>query len=243
MALLLTVSIGAFAGLLSTGGLATGSGRETKNIVEQGWGYYLEIEDGKLDYVAVYYDSNTAAGVQAYAEAQRKENEQFFQNGAKEVKAASIVFKRALTWDEADAFVRAYGIYAAGYYSFGWPEDNPDDIYSMGIGVIRDGKTGLGFNDGYRASFDQKAKSIVGDQVVVRGIGAMQANFTREQYGAVSGDPDVYLVEMPAQIIKAKIQRGEIPALKDVQIDAVRLQVSGVVGPLYRNMVKTGIMK
>jgi hypothetical protein len=112
----------------------------------------------------------------------------------------------------------------------------------MGIGVIRDGKTGLGFNDGSRASFDQRAKSIVGD-VVVRGIGAMGVHLTREQYGAVSGDPDVYLVEMPAQIIKAKIQRGEISALKDVQIDAVRLQVSGVVGPLYRNMVKTGIMK
>jgi len=243
-ALFLAVLLGGAAALASNGGVAISSGHELKEVKQQGWGYTLDIRDAKLDMVAVHYDVTSPSGIAAYAAAQRQENAQFFKSGAKAVKAASIVFNRALSWDEADGIVRQYGICSSGYDFYGLNRDNPDDIYSFAVGLIRDGSSTKATNDGMRERVDQKVKSSLGDRVTIKGIAAMQVNLTKEQYNAVSTDPNVYLIEMTNQIIKAEITQGSIPELRGVRVDDVdHVNVGSVVGTLYRNMARNHMMK
>src|SRR6187401_1557872 len=84
------------AGSLAAVGLnisiANSSGGEVREVNEQGWSYELQIKDSHLEMVTISYTTNSAAGVEAYAAAQRQENLQLFKQGVEEVKAVSLVF-------------------------------------------------------------------------------------------------------------------------------------------------------
>ncbi|HEX8221344.1 MAG TPA: hypothetical protein VF914_19300 [Chloroflexia bacterium] len=240
----LSAVLGGALALVVNTGVANSSSHQSKEVQHQGWGYTLDIKDAKLDAVAVHYDVSSPAGIEAYAAAQRKENEQFFKSGAAKVTAASVVFNRALTWDEADAFVRKYGLYANLYEFYGLNTSNPDDIYSFALGLTRDGKSTQAFNDGMRELVDQRMSRSFGGSVTLMGVAAMQVDLDKEQYKAVSADAEVYLIEMSNQVVKSKIKKHEVPQLQDVQVaDIDGINVTGVVGPLYRNMVKNHMMK
>lgn len=242
--LCLTVLLVAASVLAFNGGVALGSGHEVKEVKQAGWSYFLDIQDSTLGMVAVSYNVQSAAGVEAYAAAQRQENARFFQGGAKEAKAVSIVFRRTLSWDEADAFVKKYGILAYAYQLFGANKSNPDDLYSFTVGLTRDGKNPQSFNDGMREKFEQHTDASLGGSVAAQGVSGMQVDLTRDEYNALKSDADVYLVEMFSNVIKAKLKQGGIRELQDVHITSVdNLNVSSVVGDLYRNMARNHIAK
>lgn len=213
LTMLLAIIGGSLAAVSINTSVANGSSGEVRNVQEQGWGYALHIKDSKLVMVTISYDTHSAAGIEAYAAAQRQENRQLFRQGT-EVKAVSLVFNHTLTWDEADAFVTKYGIYASGYDLHGVNNADPTDIYSLGIGLVRDGKNPQRFNDGMREAAQQHEAERL-KNVTIKGISGMQVNLTENQYAQVSADPNVYLVEMVQQVVQAKIANG-LPALKDI---------------------------
>lgn len=106
-----------------------GSGNEKRTIKAQGWSYTTTIENGTLTNAEVDTNFKSAADVEAYAAAMRQENLALFKSGVTEVTAAPIVFKKPLTWAEADAFIKKYHLYGGDYEYRLVSKTNPNDRY------------------------------------------------------------------------------------------------------------------
>jgi hypothetical protein len=228
-----------------------GAANEKRTIKAQGWSYTLQLDNGVLDHVEVNYKADTVKDIEDYATAQRLENEQLFsKGGVKRVEAVGIVFKRYLSQQEADAFVKKYQIIATGYDFRTLEKDNPPGNVNrgvLGLGVIRNGKTLQGF--GSDIQIPNLAPPGVKTQISIQGIIGMQVSLDYAQYQKVSTDPDVYLVEMDRQVIKAKLQKKASPALQGINVAQTNLNdinladINISYGQLFRHLEDLNMVK
>jgi len=243
------VGAGAFTAAKSIAG-----GVERKQVKAIGWNYTAMVRDGVLEQISIDYDFNSAKGIEAYAIAMRQENEALYKTGVKEVASTQIVLNHPLSWDEADKIVRKYGLYARSFEFRGVNQLNTAERSTHSIGLARNGKTGEGFDDNSKQILQDSIDRInhPGErQVTLEGVIGIQAGLTYEQYKAVSADKDVYLVEMPRQIIKSKIQRNSVAELNGVRYDSINssdlnrndVNVNYVAGPLYRHLEDQKLIK
>jgi hypothetical protein len=194
-----------------------GAGNEKRTIKAQGWSYTATIENGTLTNAEVDTNFNSAADVEAYASAMRRENLALFTHGVTKVTAAPIVFKRPLSWAEADAFVKKYHVYGGAYQYRLVNKTNPNDRYVWSIGMFMDGKDPAASSDQARQQLENVMKNELQDKAIFKGVIGMLLDLTASDYQQVSADPDVYLVEMPGEIIKAQLATGTVPELKDIK--------------------------
>jgi hypothetical protein len=232
-----------------------GSSDQKQPVKEQGWSYTLTTHNSSLDEISINYDTSTSNGVEAYAAAMRRESDQLYQSKAvSTIAATSIVFNHPLTWDEADALVKKYGLVATGYEFRGVNSADANDRSTFDIGVARNGQTGQGFNDSDKQLLNSMIDTINRSNVhhvVIKGIIGIQADLTYPQYQSVNTSPDIYVVEMPRQIIKSKLMRKAIPNLSNLQpsnvnindINLADINVNYVPGPLYRHLEDLHMVK
>lgn len=197
-------------------GLGAQSYFSHETLKSEGWNYSIPIDSIFWDssrYVAVDYDYRNAAGLEAFANAMRRENEQVFLSGVYEVMPVTIYFNHPLSWDEADTFVKKYGLRASGYNIRVVDVTNAGVPGIMGTGVARNGKTGQGFDDTARQQLEQQLTRInpaSSSTYVSKGVITIQVSLDYEEYHKVIADQDVYLVEMLRQVIKNRIKQGPL---------------------------------
>ncbi|MBN9389201.1 MAG: hypothetical protein J0I20_14325 [Chloroflexi bacterium] len=223
--------------------LARSFQNETRPVHEADWSYTVNIVGGKIEAVNVDVNFQSAADVEKYAQAMRRENLALFGTGVSEVTAVSIVFNQALSWQEADAFVKQKQIFAGGYDFRFVNKTDPTDRYTYGVGLVRDGKTGQGFaDDKVRADFEANIANLYRDNLIFKGVIGMQVTLSRSDYLAVVADPRVYLVDMPGVIIKAKIANHAKPGFDGLETSS-DFSIPNNSPQLYRQLEDFGLVK
>lgn len=236
-ALLLAVVSASIAGLFFTTSTFS-SGTETKSIKDQGWSYNVTLENGKVVHAEVLTNFQSAADVEAYANAMRKENLKLFATTSK-VMAAPIVFKRPLTWTEADAFVKRYKLQAGDYQYRLVDKSNPNNRYIWSVGMSIDGSDPSSSSAAAQKQLANVMQNELQGTTDFKGVIGLSADLTLQDYKSVSSDPFVYLVEMPGEIIKSKFAQDAVPELKG--IDKKQVDVAKDSPQLYRRLEDFGI--
>lgn len=214
------------------------SGTETKIIKDQGWSYSVTLENGKAVHAEVLTNFQNIADVEAYADAMRKENLKLFATTTK-VMAAPIVFKRPLTWAEADAFVKRYKLHAGDYQYRLVDKSNPNNRYVWSIGMSIDGSDPSSSSNVAQKQLANVMQNELQVTADFKGVIGLAADLTLQDYKSVSTDPDVYLVDMPGEIIKSKLAQDSVPELKG--IDKKQVDVAKASPQLYRKLEDFGI--
>ncbi len=214
--LVMVVVVGLISGTIFT--VSTlGSGNEDKTVKQQGWNFTAKLADGAIERAEVDSNFKSAADVETYAEAMRKENTELFKAGVSQVTGAPIVFKRALTWDEADAFVKKYQLLVSSYEYRLVSKTDPTDRYTWVTGIAMDGKNPAASSEQARKQLDGIMTNELQGKTLFKGIIGMNTTLDGGKYQQVSVDSDVYLVDMPHEIIKAKIDKDALVELKGVK--------------------------
>ena len=238
---LVTVLAGISLGLIFLPS-AKGVQNEARIVQEQDWRYTLQIVDGKIADVNIDFNFQSAADVEKYTNAMRRENLALFNSGIQQVSAVSIVFNRTFTWAEADAFVKKYQLYAGGYDFRLVDKNDSNNRFAYGIGLVRDGKTGDGFGDNSQQRFDDYIASTYPDNGVFKGIIGLQVRLSSSEYKTVVADPNVYLVDMPGVVVEAKIAKQDKPELKGLQ-KITDFYLPKNSPQLYRSLEDFGLVK
>ncbi len=234
------VIVGLVLGLIFVSPAAS-AGVKKKTVLEQGWSYELRIKNGSLEDVAIDFNFKDAKAVEDYAAAMRRENEKLFKSGTSQVVAAPLVFKRAISWEEADAFVKKHRIYVSGYDFRLVARDDADHRYTFGTGLLRDGKNLKGFSDTDRERFEEYIARVLPDRTVFKGIIGMQATLDANEYQRISTDADLYLVDMPGQIVNDRLEKKALAELKNVDTKGVDLPKGSP--QLYRKLEDFNLVK
>lgn len=98
-----------------------------------------------------------------------------------------------------------------------------------------DGKNPTTSSDQARQQLESVMKNELQDKLVFKGVIGMSLNLSATDYEQVSADSNVYLVDMPGEVIKAKLARGAIAELKDVK-HVQQLRLNKGSAQLYRQL-------
>ncbi len=176
-----------------------------------GWNYLLDNGyEGYASSVRVNYDGGSPAEIQHFVEVQRRENDQLFQNGTREVQGAILDFKRPLSLAEADAFINKYGIWADSYNLTIHNPLYPNSRATLEVTLGRDGRNPQFFDNSW---LDKTIATFSTNNVCTCsfvGITTMRVNLDYPHYKQLLADKDVYTVEMMAQVVKAKLENGPL---------------------------------